>query len=119
VLATALRSCSWCWVRTAENTKSLPSLADLLFISSLVTSWMLRRSAARWRCRGLAGSRIHDLRHAATCLVLTRGLIGDSAGVDEACRNFDDERVLTPLSESADRAGLARLYTRAQSVGEL
>jgi hypothetical protein len=93
VLATALRSCSWCWVRTAENTKSLPSLTDLLFISSLVTSWMLRRSTARWRCRELAGSRIHDLRHAATCLVLARGLIGDSAGVDEACRNFDDERV--------------------------
>jgi hypothetical protein len=40
------------------------------------------------------------------CLVLARGLIGDSAGVDEACRNFDDERVLTPLWESADRAGL-------------
>lgn len=39
--------------------------------------------------------------------------------VTEACRNFDDERVLTPLWESADRAGLARLYARAQSVGEL
>ena len=38
--------------------------------------------------------------------------------MDEACRNFDDEPVLAPLWNSADRVGLARLNAWTQSVCE-
>ena len=75
MLAAVSRNCSWCWVRTAENTKSLPSLTDLLFISSSghqLHVAAFKRPLALSKVWPAAGFMIFGMPRPVSCLQLDR-----------------------------------------------